>query len=1059
MPCGRAARSALALALSALSLAPACGGERGRFASRRSLLEPPVQKRTSFESPATYRYHPPLPGALLAEQVLKDGRVLLAGQRGERWIADRKARAAAAADELAPEDLVAIISHPSGWTFVGSSGTRYEAKEPLSAFTRSSTPLQPLARVSVAGGVLVGVRRDGALVRSDVRNEAFSSVGPDAVRFADVAISMDGSGLALSLPEALWETRDAGLTWTKAPATQLGVDRLGQDARGGITLSTILGPRRFSPGSPDAFPPESGGAPGAIRSLGVPVPLGPSAEASKSGRAFASQGVWTEVRGEEGGYRLVRGTFGERFDEIPLAVARRCSEVRIAGFGNVLYLVCARQKAPNTTQPLQIQRSTDSGQTWSVDPYVVDGRIAELSLAVGKDGELVMSGVCPPASSGPGCRPAGIHRRSVAEGDAGPHTVLAPAAAPSLSGAALELLFSVDGRVAYAVGRRTKGEALAVFTSGDGARTFEAHDVDSLAASDDDDRARGHNGELAIETMGASEDGTVGFVVKRRGRRSWLVVDEEGRSVAIAKPPVENAILGVAGSRGFAVDPTSRDAYESLDAGATFTPLGKIPVDPCPGSRECFPDVVCIAQGCTLADALSRVGWRPGPRSVLLPKGVDSSRRRAEPKISTPLSCSVDAGEWRHVSGTNGPPGIGQSALGQTTWFVPRQDPSAAAVSVISVKNGKSLPEETKLLEPLPHAEDLAVAAALQIEGVAALRYHLPKAEEHAELRKIEVAWSDLLSGRAGRSEIPDGGPYRPEDYATTSARAKVAIPALLSIASGGVYVRLHRIPGDDQQPTFFVGPGSVETIAPVSWPSAARNRGRSEMVHMGRTHVPLRMDGATLVRARRSPTGWMFDAMAVAYRQPAEFGIEQEVEVAYVNGAAGLHVSSSDPSFGHGTSFIAPFRADGPLLDAPVPVPTQLDLGSDPKPCSVRDRTSTPRIVASFLAGTRRPVLVTDPVEPMSLLLTADAVLHGTPESPCVAAYEAVFVSSESAARSSPQTALIFTDPAAHGWLFRAEPKSSGAGQGFEYRTMTCRADPGAEVPREIFGKEGTAH
>lgn len=1057
MPSSRVAGSALALALCAPVLAPACGGERAIGSPRRSLLEAPISMPAPFESPATYRYHPREPATLLAEQSLPDGRVLLAGQRGERWVVDRKTKTALAAAELAPEDLVAIMPRePSGWLFVGESGTSYEAKEPLSPFSRSSAPLYPMVRVSAVRGVLIGVRRDGTLVRSDIQGGTFVPVGPNGQRFVDVAMGVDGSGLALSIPEALWETKDAGLTWTKAPPTLLGVDRIGQDARGAIVLSTVLGPHRWAPGSPDPFPPETGRLSGAVRSLGVPPPLGPSAEASKNGRAFVSHGVWTQVRGEEGAYRLVRGTFGQRFEETPLAAARRCGDVQIAGFDDVLYLVCARQKAPTATQPLKIQRSTDSGRTWTAEPYDVDGRMAELSLAVGKDGELLISGVCPPASSGPGCRPTGIHRRAIMEGDAGPHTVLAPAATPSLSGSALGLLFSVDGRVAYAVGRRTKGEALAIFTSKDGARTFDAHDVDSLSATDEDDRARGHDGDLAIETMGASEDGTVGFVVKRRGHRAWLVVDEEGRSVAIAKPPVEHGLLGVAGSRGFAVDPASRDAYESLDAGATFTALGKLGVDPCPGSHECFPDIACIAEGCVVADVLSRVGWRPGPRSVLLPKAADTSPRRDGPRIATPLSCSLDAGEWRHVIGSVGPPGISQAALGKTTWFVLRQDPSVAAVSVISVKTGKALPDETKLLEPIPHPEDVATAAALQIEGVAALRYHLPKAEQHAELLRIEVAWSDLLAGHVGRGIIPDGGPCRPEDYVTTSGRAKVGIPALLSIALGGVYVRLHRAPGDDQ-PTFFVGGGTVETIAPVNWPVSAQNRGRSEMVHLGRAHVPLRMDGATLVRARRSSAGWAFDAMTVGYRRPSEYGMAQEIEVAYVNGTAGLHVSSSEIDGGSGTAFVAPFREEGSLLDAPVAVPTQLDLGPDPKPCSANERASTPRVIASFRAGTRHPVIVTDPIEPMTVLLTEDAVLYGTKERPCVAAYEAAFVSSESAAQPFPQTALVFTDPADHAWLFRAEPKAAGARQGFEYRTMTCRADPGAEVPQEVFGKEGT--
>lgn len=1034
----------------ALLVSAGCGGQQGSRVQGHSLLEAPVVAPRSFASPATYRYHPREPAALLSEWVLPDGRVVLAGKRGERWLVNRKANGAMAASELAPEDLVAISKRePAGWLFMGRSGTAYEAEEPLSAFSRSSAPLRPLVRVSAHGGVLLGVQKGGALVRSDTEGKSWTKVGPDAVRFADVAIGMDGNGLALGIPESLFETRDAGVTWSRRPPSSFGIEGLDVDESGGITLNTVLGPRRFAPGASEPFPRANAGS-GPARKLGVPPPLGPSAAALRTGRAFVSKGVYVEVRGDEGDYRLLRGALGEPLEAAPLGIAHRCAEVRLAGFGRVLYLVCARQKAPTLTQPLEIQRSNDGGRTFTVEPYGAHGRIADLSLSVGASEQLLISGVCPAAESGPGCRPAGIHRRSVVSGDAGPKTVLAEVLAPALSGPALGLLFSADGLRAYAIGRRTKGDAVSVFTSRDGALTFEAHDVDTLAAGQEDD-GRGRSVDLVIETMGASEDGTVGFVVTRRGRRSLLVVDEEGRSLSVGRPPTQYAVLGVAGSRAFALDPSTRDAYESLDAGSTFVPLGRLSADPCPGSRECPAEVACTEGGCVVADLVTRVGWRPGPRSVLVPRAPDAKERPGATRTPVPLSCTLDAAEWRHLVGTTGPPGADQAALGKTAWFVLREEPTTAAVSLLSVKSGKTALEETKLFDPSPRAQGLALDASVQIEGVAALRYALPRPEDRGELREIEVVWADLLGNRSGHGVIADGGPYRPGDFGAGPG-AKPASPALLSIGSGGVYVRLHREAGDDQ-PTYFVGRGSVETVPPVKWPDAARGRGRSEMVHVGRAHVPLRMDGGTLVRARRAPDGWAFEALTLTYRAPSEHGIEQRAEVSYLNGAAGVAVSTSDPA-GRGSAFLAAFRAEGALLEAPVQVPVQADLGPSPRPCVATDRASTPRIVAPFPADMRRPVIITDPVEPMRVLVTADAVLHGTPESACVAAYEAMLVSSEAPGRPPLERALLFTDVASRSFLFRPDPRVSGPRPGFEYRTMTCRSDPSAEVPPEIREK-----
>src|SRR5262249_10137125 len=116
-----------------------------------------------------------------------------------------------------------------------------------------------------------------------------------------------------------------------------------------------------------------------------------------------------------------------------------------------------------------------------------------------------------------------------------------------------------------------------------------------------------------------------------------------------------------------------------------------------------------------------------------------------------------------------------------------------------------------------------------------------------------------------------------------------------------------------------------------------------------------------------------------------------------------------------------------------------------------------TPRVVVPFQPGTRRPVLVTDPVEPMRILLTGDAVLHGTPEAPCIAAYEAVLVSSELAGAAQGEQAVVPMATPEHSWLFRKVEALRDAPPSLEYRTMSCRVDRDAEVPAEVFRERGT--
>ncbi len=64
---------------------------------------------------------------------------------------------------------------------------------------------------------------------------------------------------------------------------------------------------------------------------------------------------------------------------------------------------------------------------------------------------------------------------------------LVSAATPTLTESALGLTFSLDGRTSYAVGRRSKTGALAIFVSHDGGRRYEVRDLDLVRADSEDE--------------------------------------------------------------------------------------------------------------------------------------------------------------------------------------------------------------------------------------------------------------------------------------------------------------------------------------------------------------------------------------------------------------------------------------------------------------------------------------------------------------------------------------------------------------------------------------------
>jgi len=119
----------------------------------------------------------------------------------------------------------------------------------------------------------------------------------------------------------------------------------------------------------------------------------------------------------------------------------------------------------------------------------------------------------------------------------------------------------------------------------------------------------------------------------------------------------------------------------------------------------------------------------------------------------------------------------------------------------------------------------------------------------------------------------------------------------------------------------------------------------------------------------------------------------------------------------------------------------------------------------------------VTDTSEPMRVLLTSSAVLHGSPEEPCVAAFDADVVPIDtSGGIATPggygygggygtaptptaperEEAVILLDDLEHAWLFKHAAQAGGRTR-VEYRLMSCRFDPGIEVPPEVYDAQGT--
>jgi hypothetical protein len=1050
-------------------LALSCSGEANKHAAHpaTSLLSS-VELSATYASPASWRYHPPKQAPVQAERRLGDGRLLLAGKRGERWLLDPKTHALAAGASLAPEDLIAVLNSDDGYWFVGQSGTNYEARDPLGKFLRSSAPLEPLVRVSAAGHSIIGIPVDRTLSRSADGAASFSRVGPERVAFADVELASDGTGLALAIPEAIWRTADEGATWALLPGKTHGAFALTRDREGHVRLDTVFGPYRFVDAPPRLEPGLDSAAAQDLEATAPP--RGPDAAALADGRAFVINGRYFEVSAppaHPSSYELVQGPFDGKLQSSSLPELKDCRSARVAGFDQYLELACFRGPSDAGSVPVAFFRSDTSGAHFEAEPFGGYGTPSSFRFALGRGGALIASGLC--GLPNPGCATGGVlFRRETPPDDslvlAKPRAKfeLFASATPTLSESALGVTFSLDGRTGYAVGRRSKTGALAMFVTHDAGKSFEVRDLDLVRADSDDEDQYWERSQAAVhlESFAAAEDGSVSLVIADRRGRALVVADEQGRLLSGSKPPEENVLVASVGMRAFALSPNTRKTWESMDGGVTWQALSRFPVALCAPDSECDLKVRCVPRGCVVGNEVSRIGWAgqsDDDGETLPPPNRDPSPL-VERKLRTPIACTLDEAAWQTLPGVNDLPSSHDAAFGKVSFVAISSDvPHAAAAMIHGVASPRPHLETVSLLAPVEHPSDYAFELLDQVEGAAALRYRLPEdPAKDGHLRNVEIAWDNALAGQVGHARLADGGQVAPGDYGRGDS-ALHADPDLLSIGEGGLYLRLHHAAADDQDTWYFDGRGSTR-IPPVKWPTAPNVRGRTEMARSDNVHLALMLfgHGTAVARARRVGADFEYDAETTSLPDPSAFGQSLSSNLAYLGSSSGLYVQAERSTGGHASAVYYPFRATGEVMGSPIAVPTQESLGDRPSRCSASQLTSTPRIDANYLPGTRHPLIVSDASDAPRLFLSAGAVLQGTPENACATAYEAEEIAIDPSAPRHERVILLLDD-LEHTWLFRQVQDTNTGSSSVQYRTMKCHFDPDLEVPSEVYRAPGT--
>jgi hypothetical protein len=395
------------------------------------------------------------------------------------------------------------------------------------------------------------------------------------------------------------------------------------------------------------------------------------------------------------------------------------------------------------------------------------------------------------------------------------------------------------------------------------------------------------------------------------------------------------------------------------------------------------------------------------------------------------------------------------------------------------------------MLGPTPKGAEFAVDISRQIEGYVVSRIRVPEGGRTGlPMRNVEVAWENFFDNTSRQTTIPDAGLIMEGDIKPVDD-LRFFEPGFVSATSGGVFIRPHASESNDQRLFFLDAKGKRTNPEFSPWKDviseavpnvhfdmamvegkpmsiATIERGHGEGPIPVTTVLTPAMEGgaskpsiATSLLPPSLENRESLSSQDWTYRGPSEVGV------------VGL---MSEPGAGRAKALFFPFRADG-VFPKPTELPTPFDLPATPRPCKAEERRTTPRLAAygtvdrtAMFPGTRHPVLVTEvpkdklPVGDPMLLLTWGTVMHGTKESPCVAAWEAFGVG------ASTILAVIGGDPS-QAFLFRflenvaAPSERDGdrtsarrANVMFEHRPMSCRYDASARIPEVVWAQAGTS-
>lgn len=995
---------------------------------------------------------------------------LCVGELGERWLDERDG--AVASPYLAPETLVAALPTASQrFMFVGQRGTRYSADTALGPFTTVQPATRRFEAFQVVAGLWYGIDSRGQFWRGAFEDPVGSRVSI-ADDLLDFAVAPSGKGLALSLPEKLWWTHDAGEHWRALDASPIGATRISLDDDGGLRLFALL-PGRQSPAQEYRIADAKAATAAQVKLRAEPV-LMPDVRALDEGRAVWTRNEWLELRPDNGGWYLARGRFDAPLNVIRTRGLDDCEAVKLAFHSPRLLVVCqTRQAKPGL--PLQV-RVADATASNFVAVMDAKGGLPRVHLAALDANRVLAAGLCLPAVTTPvrsdpqrrrwmtakhanDCADHGLAVISLKPNASRVQALLRPVTAPGANLVAAHLAVSEDGRAAAFVARSRPDAAWQLYLSADGGESFSAHAIDGLPAPGASrlsgvtrtvpDTSEGRS----VQSLNFGEDRSLALVLRNGDAPVVYNFDDRGQLIASSLTPPEVSRVDAVGTRILALSLTQRNVYQSLDRGASFELVGHLPVPACRNYPAC--PVICRSAGCLVGERFTRVSWgSPGPEPLDIAGNPEQHRFENQPvtervTFRTPITCEVQSAA-PFVGKSARAPTAEQVSVGDLLWYAPWQDWTRASAGTYSQRRGLDRVASVQALAPSVLTEsteagavpaDAGLAADFDDQGLAFLRSKkVPKLGE--PFGEVELAWMLFKHPVWIHSRFRDVEPLENHDfYLLGAGKARRLLPSLLSANRDGVFVSLHAEP----RTTKFVTNASVTTLDRVPWP-IERVRDEHWTKFKGSWHV-YAMDetGAVLLRAsrpieaKRDASTWSFVALTVSNPRSAIPRLEQRVQLHTVEPTPILLVAQSSRDERLASISARHLTPDAAMLGPAFGVSLPAALGEPPVACSARDRRQMSRVVLPLLPHAARGIQVVERSKAARWLVATQAVLYANAERTCLDALWA-----DTLPGSPAVNAVVEIGNLGHATIFRSQSDHLQASP------ARCKFDPHAAPPPE---------